>query len=391
MILENIVKKVERQYYDIVGTAGAAAEPLRINDTSVEAYLKRFQWDHALYQHQGRPLGDIVGQIQAMAAKVEDDLKTLSTSYTEKLLASTNAVRKRAINIMTSDFEDFLKPEDVARLDPIDSDTLLTVVVAVPKSSEEEFKQMCDSASIGADIASFGGPDWSSQPQAVGTNDGKFGASLQKARSNIKGSPVVPGSYKRIVEEGEYVLYGVTILKGHYEAGRYIDGGDVFEPGTFVDYLEPVKNAFREKKYIVRDFSYDPSKAGDVESSIETTKGDLSQIRQRAIFWCRGHFGEVYHGWVHLKVIRAFVESVLRYGLPVDFTSFFLSPNPRKEATLTKQVTEAVLHVRPELKAKRHYIIEEGDDEEEDNDGDEMDKLPYVCQKFTVIGATVAN
>jgi V-type H+-transporting ATPase subunit C len=119
VVVENIVKKVERQYLDIVGSAG---EALRVNDKSVQAYLKQWQWDHALYQHQGRQLVDIVSQIQAMAAKVEEDLKTLSVSYTEKTLASTNAVRKRVVNIMTSDIEDFLTPEDVARLDPLDSE-----------------------------------------------------------------------------------------------------------------------------------------------------------------------------------------------------------------------------------------------------------------------------
>merc|ERR1712161_75144 len=35
-----------------------------------------------------------------------------------------------------------------------------------------------------------------------------------------------------------------------------------------------------------------------------------------------GYFeGEVFVAWMHIKVIRVFAESVLRYGLPVDFTS----------------------------------------------------------------------
>jgi V-type H+-transporting ATPase subunit C len=211
----------------------------------------------------------------------------------------------------------------------------------------------------------------------VGGPDKLFGANVR--RDDVKGSPIVPGSAKRIIEEGEFVLYGVSMLRGHYAAGRYVEG-DIFEPGTLVDYVEPAKAAFREeKKYMVREFSYDPSKAGDVESSIESSKAELNQIRQRAIFWCKGHFGEVYHCWMHLKVIRAFAESVLRYGLPVNFTSFFLSSNPKREATATKQLTQAIVQARPELKQKCHYLLEDG--------GDEMDKLPYVCQKFTVIGA----
>lgn len=35
----------------------------------------------------------------------------------------------------------------------------------------------------------------------------------------------------------------------------------------------------------------------------------------------RTNFGEVFSAWVHLKALRVFVESVLRYGLPPDFTA----------------------------------------------------------------------
>ncbi len=131
------MKKVERQYLDI---AGASGEPLRVNETTVEAYFRRFQWDHAVYQHQGKHLTEIVAQIQAMVTKVDEDLKTLSTTYTEKSLTETNAIRKRTVNLMTSDFEDFLKPEDVAKMDPIDTENMLTVAVVVPKALEQGMK-----------------------------------------------------------------------------------------------------------------------------------------------------------------------------------------------------------------------------------------------------------
>ena len=31
--------------------------------------------------------------------------------------------------------------------------------------------------------------------------------------------------------------------------------------------------------------------------------------------------GEAMTAWMHIKVIRTFVEAVLRYGLPVDYTT----------------------------------------------------------------------
>ncbi|RYH29997.1 hypothetical protein EON65_06665 [archaeon] len=80
---------------------------------------------------------------------------------------------------------------------------------------------------IGESIAGFGGPDWT-KSNSVGQNDGNFGPSID--RSKVRGSPVVPGSAKVLVEEGEYAMYTMTILKGQYKAGIVAD--DVFTPGN---------------------------------------------------------------------------------------------------------------------------------------------------------------
>jgi hypothetical protein len=73
---------------------------------------------------------------------------------------------------------------------------------------------------LGDEIASFGGPDWTNS-NAIGQNDGKFGK--KSKRSSVKGSPVVPNSAVKIYEEGEYILYTITVLRGHYEAGSIVD------------------------------------------------------------------------------------------------------------------------------------------------------------------------
>lgn len=127
------MRKVERQYID---TAGPAAEALRINSVRVETFLRKFQWDNARYQFSGRQLPEIVSQVQSMAAKVDEELKKLSLLYNEKTLSLSTLQRKKVVNVTTSDFEDFMKPMAVARLELLNSETLLTVMVIVPASLE---------------------------------------------------------------------------------------------------------------------------------------------------------------------------------------------------------------------------------------------------------------
>jgi V-type H+-transporting ATPase subunit C len=131
---QNVVRKVERQYIEI---SGPKLEPLRVKEATVEGYLQKFQWDFAQYQHQGRQLTDLTNQIQAMASKIDDDLKTLSASYIEKTVSLTALKRKKVVNFSTSDLEDFLLPRDLAKIDALDSDNLLSLLVVVPQSLEQ--------------------------------------------------------------------------------------------------------------------------------------------------------------------------------------------------------------------------------------------------------------
>lgn len=85
-------------------------------------------------------------------------------------------------------------------------------------------------ATIGGEIANFGGPDWS-DVFSVGKNDGKFGAALSTTRASVKGSPVAPASAVKIKAEGDMVMYSIVVLKGQHEAGVVNANGDVI-PGT---------------------------------------------------------------------------------------------------------------------------------------------------------------
>ena len=117
---------------------GSSNEPLRVDQKTIEAYLKNFEWDYAKYQFEGRQLTEIVGNIQSLVVRIDEELKKYSSEYAEKNIQISTLQRKRVINMNTSDFEDFLKPEQVASMGDFEdgSFALQTVVVVVPRSLE---------------------------------------------------------------------------------------------------------------------------------------------------------------------------------------------------------------------------------------------------------------
>jgi V-type H+-transporting ATPase subunit C len=120
---------------------------------------------------------------------------------------------------------------------------------------------------------------------------------------------VLPRSAKAIKEDPEFVLYTVTMFRR---------------------VAEEFKNIAREKRFIVRDFNKDCLSKESREEREKKFEEKTSQ-EQKLIRWCKTNFAEVFSAWVHLKIIRSFVEAVLRYGHPTMFATILLKPFKKDE------------------------------------------------------------
>ncbi|WKY08058.1 hypothetical protein Q1695_007508 [Nippostrongylus brasiliensis] len=137
-------------------------------------------------------------------------------------------------------------------------------------------------------------------------------------------SMVVPGSTRLITEEGDHALYSVTLFK---------------------KVIEEFKNIARENKFIVRDFVYD-------EESLKAGKSERDKLvaekqRQYAplIRWLKINFGEIFAAYIHVKALRVFVESVLRYGLPVNFQAVVVEPSKGSQKKLRAELHKLYIHL----------------------------------------------
>jgi len=156
---------------------------------------------------------------------------------------------------------------------------------------------------------------------------------------------VVPRSGILIAEDSEYGLYRVIVFKNS---------------------IDEFKHAARDKKYVVRDYVYDPNhNAKEDKKKLEAEK---DKLKKTLIRWCKTNFSESFSAWIHLKAIRVFVESVLRYNLPISFQAMLVLPQKNK----TKQLRKALNDMYSHLAAKSVFGGKEGDNDEDDK------FFPYV-------------
>ncbi|CAG0922521.1 unnamed protein product [Notodromas monacha] len=129
------------------------------------------------------------------------------------------------------------------------------------------------------------------------------------------GPYVVPRSLEAIYSDGDNTLFGITIFK---------------------KYIEDFKHQVNLRHHAFRHFEFVTLQEDETKKTeFAAVKKQLSDLHGGLLKWLRIGFSESFICWMHLKVLRLFVESVLRYGLPVNFTGALLEP--LKKSTAAKK------------------------------------------------------
>ncbi|KAA0192899.1 Atp6v1c [Hyalella azteca] len=116
---------------------------------------------------------------------------------------------------------------------------------------------------------------------------------------------VVPRSSNLLFEDAEHGLYSVTV---------------------FNKVVDEYKLHARENKFVVRDFTYNEEELSAGKTELSKLMSDKKKQFGPLVRWLKVNFSECFICWIHVKAIRVFVESVLRYGLPVNFQVVVMQP-----------------------------------------------------------------
>jgi V-type H+-transporting ATPase subunit C len=65
---------------------------------------------------------------------------------------------------------------------------------------------------------------------------------------------------------------------------------------------------------VVRDCAFKEGHKEEEKEELKKLKEDELAARKKLKTWAQTHFSEAYRAWMHLKTIRVFTESVLRYS-----------------------------------------------------------------------------
>ncbi|XP_071403142.1 V-type proton ATPase subunit C 1-B-like [Centroberyx affinis] len=141
---------------------------------------------------------------------------------------------------------------------------------------------------------------------------------------------VVPRSSRRLYEDREGGVFSVTLFKR--AASEF-------------------KAKASQSKFTVREYNFDLEE----QQRQEMKQLSVDKKEQYGVFvrWLKVNFSEVFVAWIHLKALRVFVESVLRYGLPVSYQALLLQPDRKRTKKLREELASLFKHLDPTAAASK--------------------------------------
>jgi len=282
--VESIVHRMERQYLELDPAAEFLVQSQRERIPFLR-YLQNWRWDEAKYP-RSRVISDNITMLMTVVNKLDEEARNKTAQYNELKTQKTNLAKKDNASLLVRDLVDVLTPDQVkmkgsAQDDFVFTEHLTTVCLVIPRGGEQEFLKMYES--------------------------------MQEN--------VVPRSARK--------------FEGHDDK----DGNSLWRVVMFRSAVEGFKKQCREcgKRFSVRDFEYSEeafkklkAQRDQIEEQVKQQNHILQNLYQAA-------WSDSMVAWIHVKAMRVFVESVLRYGMPPSFAAFIIQPrgnNPNARRAL---------------------------------------------------------
>ncbi|XP_057353433.1 V-type proton ATPase subunit C 2 isoform X13 [Manis pentadactyla] len=310
---------------------GGLKEKMKCLKIDLTSFVTHFEWDMAKYPVK-QPLVGVVDTLAKQLSQIEMDLKSRTAAYNTLRLNLENLEKKSTGNLFTRTLSDIVSKEDFV----LDSEYLITLLVIVPKQSYTQWQKTYESLS----------------------------------------DMVVPRSTKLIAEDSEGGLFTVTLFR---------------------KVMDDFKTKAKENKFTVREFYYDEKEIKREREEMTRLLSDKKQQYQTScvalkkgsstfpdhkvkvtplgnpdrpaagqpdreresegegegplLRWLKVNFSEAFIAWIHIKALRVFVESVLRYGLPVNFQAVLLQPHKKSSTKRLREVLNSVFRHLDEVAA----------------------------------------
>ncbi|KAK5123083.1 hypothetical protein LTR85_003279 [Meristemomyces frigidus] len=237
-----------------------------VNDKPVENYLSSFQWNKVKYRAD-KPISELADTLQKEIAAVDNDVKAKFNQYTQTKTALAQLQRSTTGNLSQKSLTAVVNPDSI--LKPNDSEYLQQHLIAVPTTLVKDFLKSYETLC----------------------------------------EMVVPRSAELLAKDDEFQLWAVTVFKKH--------------SAEFV-------HKCREHRWTPRDMKFNEGGREAEEQELRKLEKEERRVWGEALRLGRTGYSDAVMAWIHVLSLRVFVETVLRYGLPLAYVCGIVKTDSKK-------------------------------------------------------------
>jgi len=310
MQVEQCLRRVERMYHEIEGDpeffvfkkdAGGVTHSMPI-----DKYLMVFEWDEQGYDRSSKTISDIMHELFSNVNRLDSDGRHKMSNYKVKLGVQQHIEKNSTLFDLVDVFHpDLVKADTGSDSDFVETTHLTTVVVNVQPSEEKSFFD-CYERLLRSDEE-------------------------EEEEQRLQGHErltVVPRSAKKFeMKAKDGTSYIRVIVFRHAEL-------------AFTRKCRSLGYAPTDFKFSEKEFEASKKHRADVARECEEHGAICTEF-------CKTAWSEMMIDWVHIKVMKLFVECTMRYGdhtHGTPFVAFLLQPKLNCVSDLIKVCDDVLGH-----------------------------------------------
>lgn len=299
MGLSHVLERVEPQCeaslhkliasYTALCTESHSSAAFTVSGKKPEAYLAGFTFNGSKYRLDQK-LSDLVTEISDEVAQMDALVRSKQSDYQQAKNAVKQSDKSRSGSLLNRSIGDLLEKYGDKAV-PVQSEYLTTVYIVLPQHERAE---------------------------------------ILKDYVNLA-PMVVPDSLHLLESDSDHSIFALTLFRKH---------------------LTDLQNAVKERKWTLRLYTHDQQGREKQKELDQKLEQDCSGIQGNLVRMLRTNISEVFMACVHLKFIRCFVESVLRYGLPPNylFLTVSIKGTQKEHKKLERKLMQHVAGILEDLK-----------------------------------------
>jgi len=151
------------------------------------------------------------------------------------------------------------------------------------------------------------------------------------------------------------------------------DGNSLWRVVVFKAGAEAFRKACRERRFVARDFEYSEDNYRGLIANRKKFDDQCEQQHALLRGLYQAAWSDTMVAWMHVKAMRVFVESVLRFGMPPRCAAFVVSPKPGSGNVVARKALANILGKGGQ----------NGPQQDKADAQDDEEYYPYVSVSFT--------